>query len=123
MANEFINDVVGKTKMAAEYAGKKVGAVVDITKLNLKLIETKNALEKVFTEIGKTTYAASKDGADKSEELAALFEKADGLKEKAASLKKEIAAQKGRAVCPDCGSANPEGSSYCNNCGKDLKNI
>ncbi len=120
MANDFINDVVGKTKNAAEFAGKKVGAVVDITKLNLKLIETKNALEKTYTEIGKATYAASKDGSDKSDELASLFEKADELKEKISSLKKEIAKQKGRSVCPDCGAANPEGSRYCNGCGKDL---
>lgn len=120
MANEFINDVAGKAKSAAEYAGRKVGAVVDITKLNLKLIEAKNAVEKAYTEAGKLAYAAQKNGEDKSDELAAAFEKIDGLKEKTAALKAEIAAAKGRSVCSDCGTANPEGSAYCNGCGKEL---
>ncbi len=118
MANDFINEVADKAKIAAEYAGKKVGVVVDITKLNLKLCDAKNTLEKSFAELGKLTYDSEMKGSDNTDAIQTVCAEISGLKEKIKILKSEIAAATGKSVCKKCGKSNPESSKFCNSCGE-----
>ncbi len=118
--NDFINEVADKAKSAAEYAGKKVGVVVDITKLNLKLYDAKNTLEKSFAELGKLTYDSETKGSDNADAIQTVCAEISGLKEKIKILKSEIAAAKGKSVCKKCGKSNPESNKFCSFCGEVL---
>jgi hypothetical protein len=121
MNNDFINEVADKANCAAEYAGKKVGVAVDVTKLKIKVLETKNEIEKTYVEIGKLSYGGVKKGVDNSEKIALRHEKLDSLFEALDSLNAEIASVRGKEVCTVCGKANADNASYCSGCGADLK--
>jgi hypothetical protein len=118
MANDFMNEVADKAKIAAEYAGKKVGVVVDITKLNLKLVDAKNNLEKSFVELGKLTFDTETNGTDNTDTIQTVCAEISGLKQKIKFLKAEIASATGKSVCKKCGKSNPESSKFCNSCGE-----
>lgn len=93
---------------------QKVTDVTEIAKLRMDIRSKEESVRKQYLEIGKQYYALHKDDAEP------LFEEVVLIKEtleKIEELKAQIAENKGKKVCPNCGAPNEADASYCSKCG------
>lgn len=113
-------DVVSKAKIAADYAGKKTGEIVEISKLRLAATELQDKINKSFQELGYVVYEAGKDGSDRSDVLKEKSAAIDSLYEQLNETNEKIAALRRMKKCPACNYDNPEDANYCLKCGAKL---
>jgi DNA-directed RNA polymerase subunit M/transcription elongation factor TFIIS len=78
----------------------------------------------LFAEIGRAAYAANPDGYEQSaklkllqENLAAAEQKAGAAKEAQEAAAAAEKAQTEARTCSSCGTVNPEGTKFCQECG------
>jgi rRNA maturation endonuclease Nob1 len=117
----ILDDVLNKTKTAVDITAKKTGELVELTKANVKIMDTQNTIDKAFAEIGKMVYNSSKGRGDYAEEIEQKIAAIDELNEKLNELREEIASIKGIIVCRSCGKENSVSNAYCSACGSSLK--
>lgn len=113
-------DVVLKAKNAADYAGKKTGEVVEITKLKINASEVEGKMGKEFLELGKKVYNTAKEQADCTEYVQAKCEFIDKLSAELEEINRKISELKCEKKCAGCGFANPQDAEYCQKCGAKL---
>lgn len=115
-----------KTKDEAVKIGKQVmdkaGNVVSQTKLNFAVSDAENKIKEIYTEMGKAVYSDYKEGGLLSEDAKENCEKIDNLLKEIDALKEQIAELKDSVKCPNCGSLNKQGSSFCSKCGAPVEN-
>lgn len=113
-------EIVCKAKDLADAAGRKATDVADLAKQKIQIAENERAIRVVLEALGGMLYESRKDGADMNEELLAeLIAQVDELTAANEQLQAEIDNRRGCKTC-ECGCKNPEGSAYCNSCGKKL---
>lgn len=115
-----IEEAVIKAKGAADYAGKKTGEFVELSKFRVAAAETEKKIESEYMELGKMVYKAAKEHADctdyvqeKAAAIDLLFAKHEELLEKINSLKKI-------RKCPECAFENQSDANFCIKCGTKL---
>lgn len=113
-------DVFSKARSAADYAGKKTGEVVEITRLRLSVSDAEGKLNKAFAELGEKVYGAAKDQSDCTDFIHEKSGEIDGLYAQIQELNEKIAALKKEKKCAGCGYSNPEEASFCLKCGAKL---
>lgn len=116
-----IDEAVSKAKTAADFTAKKASELVEITKANLKIMDTQNTIDKAYQEIGKMVFEASKGNGEFSEEIDEKIAVIDELKLKLAELKDTVATLKGIIRCTSCGKENANENTFCGGCGANLR--
>ncbi|MDR3552466.1 MAG: zinc ribbon domain-containing protein [Clostridia bacterium] len=113
-------DVVGKAKVAADYAGKKTGEIVEISKLRFSAADLQGRINKELQELGMTVYNSGKDATDFAEPLKEKTEIIDDLYAQLSKVNEKIAELRRMKKCPTCGFSNPEDANFCLKCGAKL---
>ncbi len=120
-----IKEQAYKAKDGAVKIGKsvfeKTNNVVQQTKLNFAIGETRNKIKEVYAEIGKTVYESSKKTGEVADALAEKVETIDALNGEVTELKERLAELKETVECPACGAFNHHDDAYCSKCGKKLE--
>ena len=113
-------DIVCKAKDLADAAGRKASDVADLARQKMKIAENERAIRVTLEALGGLLYDSRKENADLNEELVAeLIAQVDELTAANERLQAEIDNRRGCKICV-CGVKNPEGSAFCNACGKKL---
>ena len=114
-------EFISKAKGAVDVIGEKAGQFMDVSKLNLKLLELKSELKSELENLGKIVYECTDEKILDNLEVKNQVNSIKTLKEEIENLKTQIAFAKNKLLCKACGSYNEIKSSYCANCGNKLK--
>ena len=113
-------DIILKARDLADAAGRKMCDAADLTKQKLKIAENERAIRVALEALGGMVYDSRKEGVEMNEELTTeLIVQVDELTAANEQLMAEMDNRRGCKTC-QCGTTNPEGSAYCNACGKKL---
>lgn len=113
-------DLILKARDLADAAGRKVNDVTEIAAQKLEIAENERGIRLAIEALGGMLYDSRKENADLNEELVAeLIAQVDELTAANERLQAEIDNRRGCKTCV-CGVKNPEGSVFCNACGKKL---
>ncbi len=118
---DFWDQTVSATKKFISVAEKKTEEMINVQKLNYKISSIQNSINQKYRELGKSVYAALKEG--QALEAGSFAESAggiDALKKELQALKKELDEAKGKVNCPDCNAVCDAKAKYCHRCGKEL---
>lgn len=113
-------DVVIKAKSAADYAGKKTGEIVEVTKYKINASEVEGKISREFLELGRKVYNAAKEHTDCTEYVTLKTEAIDKLNEELTGINEKIASLRNEKRCDGCGFSNPQDANYCLKCGVKL---
>lgn len=111
---------LGKTlTKVGEATVQKTKEVADITKLNAKILDIQNKLDKAYVEVGKkyVKLYPMNDEEDMKKVVNAVYKLEDELK----GLQKQLQELKGIVKCDTCGFECDGDDIFCRRCGKELK--
>lgn len=113
-------DVVCTAKDLVGAAGRTVTDVAEITRQKVKIAENERAIRTALEALGGLLYESRKEGVELNEELVSeLIAQVDELTADNEQMMADVDHRRGYKTC-DCGVRNPEGSAYCNACGREL---
>lgn len=115
-------ELISKAKGAVDVLGEKAGQFMDVSKLNLKLLELKTELKSELETLGKIVYDCTDEKILENPEVKTQVQSIKNLKQEIENLKTQIAFVKNKILCKSCGNYNEIKSLYCANCGASLKN-
>jgi DNA-directed RNA polymerase subunit M/transcription elongation factor TFIIS len=115
-------------------AASAEGPSAGILSAQKEISDLKKQEETLFVEVGRQAFAANPDGYAQSDELKRIQSNIRDSEEKLEALQREAeeaqrAAEEARRAkeeadaatrCPSCGSQNPEGTKFCQECGTKL---
>lgn len=113
-------DVYAKAKSAADFAGKKTGELVEISRLKINAAELQSKINKEFEAMGLLVYNAAKEHVDCTAQVEKKSAGVDALYAQLAEVNDKIAELKRKKNCAECGFANPEDANFCLKCGAKL---
>jgi hypothetical protein len=113
-------DAVIKAKGAADYAGKKTGEFVELSKLRISEAEIEKKIDYEYLELGKMVYKAAKENTDCTEYIGEKTAAIDRLFDEHADFTRKINELRNVKKCPECAYENPTEAEYCNKCGTKL---
>lgn len=113
-------DAVIKAKGAADFAGKKTGEFVELSKLRIAASEVEKKIDYEYTELGKMAYKAAKEHTDCTEYVQEKAAAVDALFDEHAELAHKISELRNLKKCPQCAYENPQEAIYCTKCGEKL---
>lgn len=113
-------DAVIKAKVAADYAGKKTGEFVEISKLRISASETEKKIDDEYRELGKMVYKASKEHTDCTEYVQEKATAIDTLYTELAGINNKINDLRNVKKCPLCSFINQQEADFCMKCGTKL---
>ncbi len=117
----MFDNIINETKRAARNVGKKTNELFEITKVNMDINSVDDKMTSIYSEIGKIYYqAVKKEEVQASEEVMEKAALIDELLSKKEELLERAAALKNEQRCSSCGASNPNSSTYCSSCGKEL---
>lgn len=114
-------ELISRAKGAVDVIGEKAGQFVDVSKLNLKLIELKSSLRGEFEGLGKIVYECNDEKMMENQQIKTQIQVIKQLSQEIENLKTQIAFAKNKILCKSCGHHNEINSSYCAKCGENLK--
>lgn len=115
-----LEDVVSKAKTAADYATKKTGEIVEVTKLKISASEVEGKIKSELLELGKKVYYAAREQTDCTEYVATKVEAIDKLNAELEELHNTVADLRSEKRCPECKAINSQEAIYCQKCGAKL---
>lgn len=115
---DSVKKAVTKT---AKDAAKASGDLVEQTKLKLRAIDIKDEIDTRYTKIGELYYATVEYELDFGDKMEALVGEIKALKSDLENVETEIKRNKKLNKCSVCDAENDAESSYCANCGNQLK--
>lgn len=111
----------------AKSVGDKTGGMIEITKLKGKIRVENDSIIGLQTQIGALFWSKYCDGAQFDEDVNQLleqikvgFDRIDELQEEIEAINRANQAAEG-VNCITCGSANPQGTRFCGNCGTKVE--
>lgn len=113
-------DIFLKAKGAVDAIGEKAGQYVDVSKLNIKLMELKGDLKNEYENLGKLVHKCAKSGEDGKSEINVSIAQIDNIGLRIEELKKQIATLKNKVLCKTCEHLNEQDSVFCAKCGQKL---
>lgn len=116
----FLEDAILKAKGAADYAGKKTGEFVELSKLKVSAAEVEKKIDSEYQELGKMVYNAAKEHTDCTEYVEEKAAAIDLLFTKHSELMDQIEEMKKLKKCPKCGHTNKPDAKFCSECGAEL---
>jgi len=113
-AGEFLKD-------GAKRAGGSVESAVLRSKLLRRSKELEDEIDLQFAEIGALIYATHTGTPSSSEDIQEILTYVDSLFEELEGHEKQLLILDGIQFCPVCGGENAPENSFCQECGKKLK--
>ena len=114
-------EFISRAKGAVDVIGEKAGQFMDVSKLNLKLIELKSQLKSEFEELGRIVYESNGEKVAEDKKVATQIQIIKQLNQEIENSKTQIAFAKNKILCKSCGHHNEIEASYCAKCGGSLK--
>lgn len=115
-----LEDAVIKAKGAADFAGKKTGEFVELSRLRISASETEKKISDEYRELGKMVYKAAKENADCTDYVQEKAAAIDALYTEYADISEKINDLKKVKKCPQCSYVNQQEAEYCMKCGAKL---
>ena len=113
---------LGKTiSSAAENVGKKTEAFLEMQKIRAQIHSAQRSVEKSYKDLGELIYQRYDAGEGVDCEVAVICEDISQLMMSIVELKSELAAKRGRKICPVCQAEVEEASVYCMKCGSKME--
>jgi ribosomal protein L40E len=113
-------DAVIKAKGAADFAGKKTGEFVELSKLRISASEIEKKIDSEYLELGKMVYKAAKEHTDCTDYVGEKAAAIDALFVEHAEFTRKISELRNVKKCPQCDHENPPEAEYCTKCGTKL---
>lgn len=113
-------EVVDKTKAAANTVAKKSQEAYNITKKKIALSETKRKIKKNFADLGELYYNSVVESTEIAVQSAAIIDEITMLKSEAEEIESEILILQDAVSCPKCGAKNAKDNVFCSKCGEKL---
>lgn len=113
-------DVVNKAKNAADFAGKKTGEIVEISKLRFTAADLQSKINKEYLELGIAVFNAGKSGEDCKDEITKKSAVIDDLYHQLSKINEKISELRRMKKCLVCNFASPEDANFCLKCGAKL---
>lgn len=98
--------------------GKKMGEMVEVTKLNASISNEEDKIKKLYIEIGKKIYAKFTAGEQAADDLAEELNAIKAGIESIESLKVKILQAKNMKQCVKCRAELEMSVTFCPNCGE-----
>ena len=115
----FFEDLGKKLTKVGEAAAEKTKEVAEFTKVNAKILDTQNKLDKAYIEVGKRYVELHP--ANEEDEMKSAVEAVYGLEDQLKELRKQLQDLKGTLKCEICGAECPAEAVFCSKCGVELK--
>ena len=115
-----LEDVFVKAKATFDAIGEKAGQIVDVSKLNIRMVELKSDMKNEYETLGKVVYKAKKENVEDDVTINYEIAQIDNLNMQIEELKKQIATMKNKVLCTSCGEPNEIGAHYCSKCGDQI---
>ena len=115
---DFFSKLKSKASKTYQVTKEKAANISEELKLKGKIIDLKDKISNLYTEIGKTVYNELKDGRDVSKEE--ITEKCDEIskyKDEIERIQSNILALKKVMKCANCGEELDIGDTFCYKCG------
>ena len=116
---EFFNDLSKRFSSVAKSVTEKTKDSVEVTRLASDLRIQNNALEQLYTELGKVCYALRMGEGD-SEQAEALSERIQRVRARIDELTAQRDAIRDVRRCPACGAVMAREARFCSACGKRM---
>ena len=114
----FFDGIQKSVTDAAAAAAKKTSELTGIARVKFNIRAEEARLRSTFSKIGSLFYAAEREGADNSAEIATLIMQADKIKSDIQAYKEKLAEYRKSTLCPFCGAEVPKDVFYCPICGE-----
>ena len=114
-------ELISKARGAVDVIGEKAGQFVDVSKLNLKVMDTKSQIRSEFESLGRLVYENFGEELENKDEVKSQVDYIKELYTQLEKYKTQIAFMKNKILCKSCGNHNEVGSLYCAKCGANLK--
>lgn len=115
---------LGKTiSNAAENVSKKTEAFLEIQKIRAQIHSAQRAVEKGYKDLGELIYQRYDAGEGVDCEVAVICEDISQLMMSMSEMKSELAAKRGRKICPVCGAEVESAAVYCMKCGSKIEDV
>lgn len=117
--SSFFDEFGANMSRAGRTLAKKSKRAVESAKQAMNTGEDRQAIERLYTEIGRLSYEKHKDDAEP--EFPEQFQIIREAEKRIAAYEKTQAASGGKTVCPKCGAEVPADSAFCPKCGCRMK--
>lgn len=115
----FFEDLGKKLTKVGEAAAEKTKEVAEFTKLNAKMLDVQNKLDKAYIQMAKRYLELHP--ANEEEEMKTVVEAVYAMEDQLNDLRGQLQNLKGTAKCHVCGFQCPAEAAFCSKCGTELK--
>ena len=115
----FFEDLGKKLTKVGEVAAEKPKGVAEFTKINAKILEIQNKLDKAYMEAGKKYLELHP--ANDEEEMKGVVNAVYELEDQLKNLRKQLQELKGTVKCEVCDAECDADDVFCRKCGAELK--
>ena len=116
---DFFMDLGKKMTKVKDATMQKTKGVAEYAKINAKILDIQNKLDKAYIEVGKK-YLEIHPTSDE-EEMRVVVEIANIFEEQIKELRKQLHELKGTVKCEACGFECEAEATFCSNCGAEMK--
>lgn len=116
---EFFNDLSKRFSNVAKSVTEKTKDSVEVTRIASDLRIQRNALEQLYTELGKVCFALRMGEGD-SEQAEQLAERIQRTRERIDELSAQRDAIRDVRRCPGCGAVMARDARFCSACGRRM---
>lgn len=103
--------------------GEKGGQLVEVTKVNAKIMAEEANVKKLQAKLGEMVYADYKKGVSFEEHYNEVFSDLNLANETIEALKQEVADLKGVKLCQVCSGEIAQDAKFCIHCGAAQKSV
>ena len=120
--NVKAEEIINRGKDITDIACQKSLEMIERTKIQLKIQDSKLQARQAYIALGKIAYDLIKSGDLKADSRIKMLESdIDRANYRIKLLTRELCELKGARMCPKCGTLNPEKAKYCSECAASLK--
>jgi len=120
--NVKAEEIINKGRDITDIACQKSLEMIERTKIQYKIQDSKLQARNRYIELGKIAYELIKSGEIKADSRMKILESdIDRANYRIKLLMRELCEIKGAKVCPQCGNLCPEKAKFCSECAASLK--
>ncbi|MFT9055014.1 MAG: zinc ribbon domain-containing protein [Ethanoligenens sp.] len=116
----ILEDAVITAKGAVDFAGKKTGEIVELSKLRISAAEIEGKIKNLYESLGRSVYNAAKTETDATALVNEKSAQIDTLTADLAAVQEKISVLREEKKCAACGAVNAQDANFCKKCGAQL---